>query len=292
MTEKDEMMTRSLQGPQREKRAAVINDLSGFGRCSITVTLPILSVMGVHTACVPTAVLSTHTGNFTGYSFRDLTQDMRAFLTHWQKEQLQFDALMSGYLGSFEQIEIVQEYFRAFGREDNLIFVDPVMGDDGSLYALYTQDMARGMRALCAHADVIVPNLTESCILLGETYHEGVQSEQYLFSLCRGLKALGARQVVITGASTQEGRIGAACLDDSGFYMRSAKWVPASYCGTGDVFASVLLGALMQDRKLPDAVQLAADYTASCVQRSVLAHVPAREGVDFECDLWTLGKRA
>ena len=120
----------------REKKAAVINDLSGYGRCSLTVTLPILSVMGVHTACVPTAVLSTHTGDFTGYSFRDLTEDMRSFLAHWQKEQLQFDALASGYLGSYEQIEIVRDYFRAFGRQDNLIFVDPVMGDDGKLYAL------------------------------------------------------------------------------------------------------------------------------------------------------------
>lgn len=284
-------MTQNVSGLHREKRAAVINDISGFGRCSITVTLPILSVMGVHTACVPTAVLSTHTGNFTGYSFRDLTGDMRDFLSHWQKEQLQFDALMSGYLGSFEQIEIVQEYFRVFGRKDNLIFVDPVMGDDGNLYALYTQKMAQGMRKLCAGADVIVPNLTESCILLGETYHEGMQTEQYLFSLCRGLKSLGARQVVITGASTQEGLIGAACYDGKDFYMRSTRRVPASYCGTGDVFASVLLGALMQEKALPDAVQLAADYTARSVQHSVQALVPAREGVDFERDLWTLGQK-
>ena len=152
----------------REKRAAVINDLSGFGRCSITVMLPILSVMGVHTACVPTAVLSTHTGDFSGYSFRDLTEDMRLFLGHWRQENLQFDALMSGYLGSFEQIELVRDFFRVFGREDNLIFVDPVMGDDGRLYALYTQEMANGMQKLCAGADVIVPNMTEGCIMLGK----------------------------------------------------------------------------------------------------------------------------
>ena len=283
-------MFEQIPAPQREKRAAVINDLSGFGRCSIGVTLPILFVMGVHTASVPTAVLSTHTGNFTGYSFRDLTGDMGLFLDHWQKEQLQFDALMSGYLGSYEQIEIVQEYFRVFGKEDNLVFVDPVMGDDGELYALYTSDMAAGMKKLCAGADVIVPNLTEACILLGETYREHHQTEQYLHSLCRGLKALGARRVVITGASTVENRIGAACLDDSGFYMRSTVRVPASYCGTGDVFASVLLGALLNDKDLPSSVQLAADYTALAVRRSVENAVPAREGVDFERDLWKLGR--
>ena len=284
-------MTQHKDMPAREKRAAVINDLSGFGRCSIGVTLPILSVMGVHTACVPTAVLSTHTGDFTGYSFRDMTADMGAFLTHWKQEGLWFDALMSGYLGSFAQIEMVREYFRAFGSDDNLVFVDPVMGDDGKLYALYTDEMAKGMKKLCAGADVIVPNLTESCILLGETYHEGVQKEQYLFSLCRGLKDLGAKQVVITGCSTVDGFIGAACYDGSDFYMRSAPFVPAKYCGTGDVFASVLLGALMQERKLPDAVQLAADYTARSVQHSVACGVPNREGVDFERDLWTLGKK-
>lgn len=275
----------------REKRAAVINDISGFGRCSITVTLPILSVMGVHTACAPTAVLSTHTGNFTGYSFRDLTEDMRLFCDHWQKEKLQFDALMSGYLGSFEQIEIVRDYFRAFGREDNLIFVDPVMGDDGVLYALYTQDMANGMKKLCAGADVIVPNMTEGCIMLGESYHEGPWQESKLESMCRGLKKLGAKKVVLTGASTKDGMIGAACLDETGFYMLETNRVPASYCGTGDVFASVLLGALMQDQPLPDAVHLAVDYTAKCVRRSVQNQVPAREGVDFEWDLWTLGQQ-
>ena len=273
-----------------QKRSAGINDLSGFGRCSLAVTLPILSVMGVHTACVPSAVLSTHTGEFSGYSFRDLTQDMRLFLRHWQQEKLYFDALMSGYLGSFEQIEIVREFFAAFGKEADMVFVDPVMGDDGALYPLYTDDMARGMKELCAGADVIVPNLTEACILLGETYHEGVQTEQYLHKLCRGLRALGAKRAVITGASIRDGMIGAACLDDRGFFMRAAEKVDASYCGTGDVFASVLMGALMRENMLPDAVQLAVDYTADAVRHSVLSGVPRREGVDFERNLWTLGQ--
>lgn len=275
----------------REKKAAVINDLSGYGRCSLTVTLPILSVMGVHTACVPTAVLSTHTGDFTGYSFRDLTEDMRSFLAHWQKEQLQFDALASGYLGSYEQIEIVRDYFRAFGRQDNLIFVDPVMGDDGKLYALYTCEMAEGMKKLCTGADVIVPNMTEACIMLGESYQEGPCKREKLFSMCQGLKKLGARQVVLTGASTGSERIGAACLDDHGFFLLETDKVPANYCGTGDVFASVLLGALMRGDALKDAAALAVQYTASCVRRSVENGVPHREGVDFEWDLWTLGQK-
>lgn len=274
----------------REKTALAVHDLSGFGRCSLTVALPILSVMGVQTTCLPTAVLSTHTGGFTGYTFRDLTQDMREYYRHYLREGFAFDAVYSGYLGSFEQIAIVGEILSAFRREDNLLLVDPVMGDGGKLYSRYTDDMARGMRALCEKADVIVPNMTEAAILTGATYRENGHDEGSLRGLCRDLRRLGAGQVVLTGVTTDEGHVGVACDDGRDFFIISERRVPTHYDGTGDVFASVLLGALLNGRDLRAAAALAVAFTHDCVEDSAGNHVNCHHGVDFEHRLWRLGR--
>lgn len=275
---------------EKPLQAAALQDLSGFGRCSLTVALPVLSAMGVQLSCVPTAILSTHTGGFQGYTFRDLTDDLRPFLRHWQQEGFGFDALYTGYLGSPEQIDIVADFFRVFRGPQTLVLVDPVMGDHGRLYSRFTQEMVNGIRRLCAGADVIVPNLTEAALLTGMPYQAEGHSEDYLQALCRELRALGAKQVVVTGASPRPGCMGAACLADERFSVYAPERVEAQYDGTGDLFASVLLGALMHGRALSAAVRLAADFTRDCVARSVRNGTNPHYGVDFEPALWKLGR--
>ena len=159
-----------MKNKTHQKRVAAIHDLSGFGKCSLTVALPILSAAGIEAAALPTAILSTHTGGISGYTYRDLTNDMRPIMKHWKSLDLKFDAIYTGFLGSFEQQEIVKEFFDMFRRDDNLILVDPVMGDNGELYTIFTREFAAGMRSLCEKADIIVPNLTEAALLLDEPF--------------------------------------------------------------------------------------------------------------------------
>ncbi len=272
------------------RRAAAVMDLSGFGRCSLTVALPILSVMGVQTSCLPTAVLSTHTGGFTGYTFRDLTGDMRPFFTHWKKEGFAFDALYVGYLGSVEQIAVVRDFIDTFRGENTLVLVDPVMGDHGRLYSRFTDEMVSGIRALCARADVIVPNMTEAAFLTDTPYKEGKCSAADAREICGRLLALGAKSAVLTGVMPRQGSVGAACLTENGFSLYAPRRVPAQYDGTGDVFASVLLGALMRGKKLPAACRAACDFTRDCVALSTAHHVDMHHGVDFEPLLSRLAK--
>lgn len=275
----------------RPLRAAAVHDLSGFGRCSLTVALPVLSAMGVQLSCLPTAVLSTHTGGFQGYTFRDLTGDMRAFFTHWKKEGFCFDALYTGYLGSAEQIDLVEEFFSLFRTEENLILVDPVMGDHGKLYSLYTPEMAEGMKRLCKKADVLAPNMTEAAFLTGMEFKDAGHDEGYLREICERLLKMGAKQVVLTGVSAVPGTVGAACHDGAHFSVYAPPRVQARYDGTGDLFASVLLGALLHGRNLQSAAALAADFTRDCVEISLKNGTDPHHGVDFEGMLWQLGRK-
>ena len=198
---------------EQQKRVAAIHDLSGFGKCSLTVALPILSAAGIETSALPTAILSTHTGGILGYTYRDLTEDMRPFMKHWKELDIRFDAVYSGFLGSFEQLDIVKEFFSLFKREDNLILVDPVMGDNGELYKIFTPKFAKGMRSLCERADIIVPNLTEAALLLGEPYQAGPYTKAYIDGILHKLSQLGPKQVVLTGVYFDEKELGAATFD-------------------------------------------------------------------------------
>ncbi|MBE5783429.1 MAG: pyridoxamine kinase [Clostridiales bacterium] len=279
-----------MRDKNRPLQAATVNDISGFGRCSLTVSLPVLSAMGVHLSCIPTAVLSTHTGGFQGYTFRDLTQDIRPFFEHWKKEGFEFDALYTGYLGSAEQIDLVSDFLTAFQTDTNITLVDPVMGDHGKLYSLYTPEMAKGMKRLCARADVIVPNMTEGAYLTGMEFKAHGHSEEYLSEMCQRLMSLGAKNVVITGVSPAPGLVGAACHDGKKMEIYAPERVNAQYDGTGDVFASVLLGALLHEKSLLSSVKLAADFTRECIARSLKNNVNPHHGVDFEMGLWQLGK--
>lgn len=220
-----------------------------MGKCSLTVALPIISACGVECAVVPTAVLSTHTA-FTGHTFHDLTGEMAPIEAHWRREGFHFDALYTGYLGSREQIELVQNYFRDFGHRDNLIVVDPVMGDNSKLYAGFTPDFAREMARLAEEADVIVPNLTEAPYLLGIPYRTD-RNEEELHELLRDFAGLGAKNVVLTGVSLRPGELGAMGYSAASgtFFYHASEHLPVSFHGTGDVFASALVGALTRRRR-------------------------------------------
>ena len=273
-----------MKNKTHQKRVAAIHDLSGFGKCSLTVALPILSAAGIETSALPTAILSTHTGGISGYTYRDLTEDMRPVMKHWKSLDIKFDAIYTGFLGSFEQLDIVKEFFDAFRQEDNLILVDPVMGDNSELYTVFTREFAAGMRMLCQKADIIVPNLTEAALLLDEPYHPGPYTHAYIESLLRKLGALGPQKVVLTGVYFKEDELGAATYDrttDTIDYVFTQK-IPGYYHGTGDVFASALLSALLNDFSLIDAAAIAVHFTTDSIRRTYKAKTDYRFGVNFE----------
>jgi pyridoxine kinase len=275
-----------------QKRVAAIHDISCFGKCSLTVALPVISAMGVEVSAIPTAVLSTHTGGFTGYTFRDLTDDILPIVRHWQGLGLRFDAIYTGYLGSLRQVDIVLEAFDALKGEDTLIAVDPVMADNGRLYAHFPKDFPAGMRRLCAKADLIVPNLTEAALLLDEPYRDGLRARREIEDLMRRLSDLGPGKVVLTGVSSGEGALGAAYFDAaagiSGAHL--APRIEGYYHGTGDLFASVLVGALVTGRSLSDAVRLSVHFTAASIRRTAKAGTDRRFGVNFEAGLADLSR--
>lgn len=264
-------------------KVAAIHDLSGYGRCSLTVAMPILSVMGVQCCPVATASLSTHTGaGFEGFSFLDMTSELEKITLHWASLNLGFDAIYSGFLGSEQQIALVSKFMDTF--QSPLVVIDPVMGDHGQVYKTYTPAMCQGMVDLAKKAHVITPNLTEAALLLGKDYFAMPTDVAGLEMVVRELSLDGKRSVVLTGVSAQEGQTGALCLD--------AKTGRVSLCqspqverilhGTGDVFASVLTGALVQGKPLVDAVSQAVDFVSLCAQRTHAQDLPAQAGVDFE----------
>jgi pyridoxine kinase len=277
----------------KQKRIAAIHDISCFGRCSLTVALPIISATGIEVSAIPTAVLSTHTGGISGYTYRDLTDDILHVVEHWQTLHLDFDAVYTGFLGSFEQLDIISEVLNRFKTKDNLIIVDPVMADNGALYKTFSSNFPEGMRKLCEKADVIVPNITEAVFLLGEPYREGPYTRPYIERLLNRLAGLGPKQVVLTGVCFNDTQLGAACYDarlkkvDYAFAER----IPGYYHGTGDVFASVLVGSLLNGCALAKAVKNAVDFTASSIERTREAGTDIRFGVNFEAGLPRLAQR-
>jgi pyridoxine kinase len=268
-----------------QKRAAAIHDISCFGRCSLTVALPILSAAGIETAVLPTAVLSTHTGGFTGFTYRDLTEDIVPVYQHWQSLGLRFDALYSGFLGSFEQIEIMKGLFAALKIQDTLILVDPVMADNGKLYGIFPNTFPAGMASLCACADIIVPNLTEACLMLGRNYEDGPYTREYIETLLKELsQKLGPKKIVLTGVFFDAQELGAACYDAGSGEIDYAfsKRIDGYYHGTGDVFGSALLGALLNGKTLPQSCKIAVDFVCGAIERTAKAKTDIRFGVDFE----------
>lgn len=266
------------------KRVVSIQDISCLGKCSLTVALPIISAMGVETCVVPTAVLSTHTGGFSGFTFHDLTQEVAPIAAHWKKEGITFDAIYTGYLGSFEQIELVGQFFDQFGGKDTLVYVDPAMADNGVLYTGFTPEFAKEMGKLCGKADVIVPNLTEASFMLGVDYVGDQYDEAYIKDLLKQLTGLGCKTAVLTGMSFEPGKIGAMAYDSSTDTYASYfnEKLPVQFHGTGDVFASACVGALMNGKDLAGALKVAVDYTLECIRETQNDPDARWYGVNFE----------
>ena len=265
-------------------RVAAIHDISGFGRCSLTVAIPILSVMGLQCCPVPTASLSTHTGDFEGFTFLDMTDEMPKTAAHWASLGLDFQAIYSGFLGSERQIHIVEDFIRAFRRPDTVVVIDPVMGDHGEVYQTYTPAMCEGMAQLAAHADVITPNLTEAALLLGIPYESLPADEAGCRAIAEKLSMDGRRSVVLTGVSAGDTLTGAVCFDakTGQAHLVQTQRVCREFFGTGDVFASVLTGALVRGDSLPSATRQAVEFVRACAERTAAQGLPRREGVDFE----------
>lgn len=263
------------------RRIVTVQDISCVGKCSLTVALPIISALGVECAVIPTAVLSTHTA-FSGFTFCDLTDEIDKISAHWQKEHINFDAVYTGYLGSFRQIELMKKFFG--DNKDAMKFVDPAMGDNGKLYPGFTAEFAKEMASLCAMADVIVPNITEAAFMLGEEYMGTGYSEDYIKNLLDKLTALGAKKAMITGVSLKPGKLGVMMKDsETGKYESYfTEKVDRMYHGTGDVFASACLGALVRGKSLKSAAKIAADFTVESIKCTVDDPHSNWYGVNFE----------
>ena len=250
-----------------DKKVLTIQDISCVGQCSLTVALPIISACGIETAILPSAVLSTHTGGFTGYTFRDLTEDIPGIADHWKKEGISFDAVYTGYLGDSRQIEYVGQIMDTLLNEGGLRIVDPAMADQGKLYYGFDDEFVKLMAGLCGKADIILPNITEACFMTDMEYKAEGYDENYIKELLARLGELGAKTVVLTGVTYDKEKLGVAIYDCESkdlqyyFHRRLAK----SSHGTGDIYASCFTGALMRGKSLYEAVKLAADFTVEAM---------------------------
>ena len=278
--------------PNHTPRVAAIHDLSGLGRCSLTVALPVLSVMGCQCAPMPTAVLSSQTGGVTGYTFCDMTDQMNSIAAHWKAVDVKFDAIYTGFLGSEAQLSIVERFFDDFASKNTLILVDPVMGDDGAAYDTYGDALISGMRRLADRADIITPNFTEAAFLLGlpgDGLKNGSISPE---EAVKKLSNEGRRSVVLTGYRSSPDKTGSLCLDakTGKLAVTENPCLEVSFPGTGDLFASVLCGGLMQGRTLPESAALAENFVHSAIVRTAERNLPRFYGLDFEPLLGSLVK--
>jgi len=266
-------------------RIAAIHDISGFGRASLTVIIPILSNMGFQVCPVPTAVLSTHTGGFKDFQFIDLTPQLQMYINHWKSLKLKFDTIYSGFLGSEEQIDIVRGFFRDFKRENQLKVIDPVMGDNGKLYQTVTDGMVKGMRQLITKADVITPNITEASFLLDREIPRTITDEE-IKEWLKELATMGPRYTVITSVPNEVKDKSTSTVaynsKDNRYWKVTCDYIPAFYPGTGDMFTSVLVGSLMQGDSLPIALDRAQHFVSLAIRATFGFEIPHREGVLLE----------
>ena len=265
------------------KRILTVQDISCLGKCSITIALPVISALGVECVILPTAVLSNHT-LFKSFTVKDLSDQIAPITGQWKSEGVEFDAIYTGYLGTIEQIDMMKDLFKTFGSGDGkLVFVDPVMADNGKLYPAFDMDYARKNTELCSCADIIVPNITEACIMTGTEYCED-HDEAYIKDLLSKVVNLGARIRVLTGVSLSEGKTGVMGYDrdkDEYCVYQNDK-VNAIFHGTGDLFSSTMIGEIMHGKDWKDAVRIAADYTAHTIDVTMKDPKKPWYGVNFE----------
>ncbi len=250
------------------KRLLTIQDISCVGQCSLTVALPIISACGIETSVIPSAVLSTHTAGFKGYTFTDLTEDMPKIRQHWEKEGIKFDAVYTGYLGSTKQIEYVKDIFSSVRKENALTIVDPAMADNGKLYAGFDKDFVEAMKTLCKDADFILPNLTEAC-LLTDTPYTLEYDQEYIMKIVEKLYGLGCKNIVFTGVSYDKESTGVLVSQDGINEYYKHTLLPKICHGTGDIYASAFVGSLLREKSAYDAAKIAADYTFECIKATV-----------------------
>lgn len=248
------------------KRILTIQDISCVGQCSLTVALPILSAAGVETAILPSAVLSNHTGGFSGWTFADLTEEMPKIQAQWEKENIDFEAVYTGYLGSAKQIDYVMNIVKSRLKNGRFI-VDPAMADNGKLYAGFDSAFVEAMKKITFSADIILPNITEACLLTGFEYKEQYD-EEYIHSLINALTQNGAKTVVLTGVGYREGSTGVVVRDLGRDYYYEHTKISGGYHGTGDVFASAFVGALENDFSVFNSAKIAADFTLDCIRKT------------------------
>lgn len=265
------------------KRIVTVQDISCVGKCSLTVALPIISAMGTEAAVLPTAVLSTHT-MFKGFTFCDLTDEIEPIVAHWKKENMDFDAVYTGYLGSARQIALTKDLISKFKGANTLVLVDPAMADGGRMYTGFEKSFALEMATLCSVADIIVPNLTEASFMLGEEYVAEGYDEEYIKDMLKKLTSLGCKTAVITGISFEKDKLGVMSYDsESGEYFSYFRErIPESFHGTGDIFASTFLGALMRERSIGDSLKIATDFTVECIKATLGNPQERKYGVNFE----------
>jgi pyridoxine kinase len=273
------------------KKVIAIHDMAGYGRCSLSIIMPIISVMGVQCCPVPTAFFSTHTGGYKDFYFQDMTESMVPYYDHWHNMNLSFDCVYSGFIGSEKQVEIIRDIMadaKAIN-PDVLLVVDPVMADEGKLYSTYTPEMVEEMRQLCEGADLITPNYTETCLLLEKEYKEISLTKEEITEDLKALTGLGAETAIMTGLLTEEGYVNAgysACQQKG--WIVPFKNVSAHYPGTGDSYTSILIGSMLTGESLPAAMTRASQFISEVVQLTYDAGTPVREGVLFEKILWKL----
>lgn len=266
------------------KRIITLQDISCVGRCSITVALPVISAMGVECGILPTAVLSTHT-MFKTFTCKDLSDQIAPIADAWEAEQITFDGIYTGYLASAGQCSQVCDFFDRFATPDNLVVVDPAMADNGKLYPAFDASFPAAMGKVCAKADVILPNITEACLLTGMPYQTAYE-EDYIRELLEKLLALGCKTAVLTGVSYEPGRLGVAYLDQDGSsYSYFTHKCPQSYHGTGDLYSSTVVGGLMRGLSLADSVSLAADFVVNCIEATAVDENSRWYGVSFESQI-------
>lgn len=273
-----------------QKRVAAIHDISCFGKCSLTVALPIISAAGIECAVIPTAILSTHTGGFSGYTFRDLTDDIVPVAEHWKKENLTFDAVYTGYLGSVEQIDLVCKAFDTIKTEGTMLIVDPVMADHGKLYAGFAESFPKQMCRLCAKADIITPNITEAAFMTDMPFMAPPHTKEYIENLVMALRKITDGKIVLTGVEFNKGEIGAACLEGNTLKYIFTPYVNAAYHGTGDIFTSTLTCGILRGKSLSESALIAAKYTAGCIKLTKEAYPEMKYGVNFEAEIPNLLK--
>ncbi len=267
------------------KRVLTIQDISCLGKCSLTIALPVISALGSETVILPTAVLSTHT-MFRNFTCKDLSDQIEPITSHWKSENVEFDAIYTGYLGTISQIDQVRNIFREFRNDKNIIIVDPVMADNGKLYPAFDMNYVKKNTELCADADIIMPNITEAALMTGTEYKEEYD-EAYIKKLLAKLNELGARISVLTGVSLEKGKTGVMGYDRSTgeYYKYQNRKIDASYHGTGDLFSSTCVGELMKGKDWRDAMRIAADYTAHTIEVTLDDPKEPWYGVNFETTL-------